>query len=104
MWIFLPDSFLSIVDKGDDTGQTLLVRGRRQGDIEQIFPNATVQSNVGTDYAYRARIDRNEVADAIAASIKAIEYPNFKNEVAEQNRHDAYFNVWSAMYRFQGLK
>ena len=51
MWIFLPDSFLSIVDKGDDTGQTLLVRGRRKGDIEQIFPNATVQSNVGTDYA-----------------------------------------------------
>jgi hypothetical protein len=104
MWIFLPDSFLSIVDKGDATGKTLLVRGRRQGDIEQVFPNANVQSGGGTDYVYRARIDRNEVADAIATSIKAIRYPNFKNEVTESDRHDAYLDVWSAMYRYQGLK
>jgi hypothetical protein len=104
MWIFLPDSFLSIVDKGDATGKTLLVRGRRQGDIEQIFPNANVQSGGGTDYVYRARIDRNEVADAIATSIKSIRYPNFKNEVTNSDRHDSYLDVWSAMYRYQGLK
>ncbi len=104
MWIFLPDSFLSVVDKCDTSGQTLLVRGRRKGDIEQVFPDAAVQSGGGTDYAYRARIDRNEVAEAIAASIKNIRYPNFKNEVDDQDRHDAYLAVWSAMYRYQNLK
>lgn len=34
MWIFLSDSFLSIVDKEGD-GSTLLVRARRAGDIEK---------------------------------------------------------------------
>ncbi len=29
MWICLNDSFLSIVDKGDPSGATLLVRARR---------------------------------------------------------------------------
>jgi len=42
MWIFLADSFLSVVDMGDPTGSTLLVRARRQGDIERAFPDAKV--------------------------------------------------------------
>ena len=40
MWIFLPNAFLSIVDKGDPTGETLLVRGRVLGDIDRAFPKA----------------------------------------------------------------
>lgn len=101
MWIFLTDSFLSIVDKGDQTGSTLLVRARRQGDIERVFPQAQVIEGAGTDYRYRARIPRSQVADAIAEAVRKIEYGNFKNEVAENDRHDAYFDVWSAMNKFQ---
>ena len=40
---FLPDSFLSVVDKDDTTGKTSLVRARRTGDIERVFPDAKVQ-------------------------------------------------------------
>ena len=101
MWIFLTDSFLSIVDKGDQTGSTLLVRARRSGDIERVFPEAQVTEGAGTDYRYRARILRSQVADAIAESVRSIEYGNFKNQVTEGERHDAYFDVWSAMNRFQ---
>jgi NAD(P)-dependent dehydrogenase (short-subunit alcohol dehydrogenase family) len=64
MWIFLKDSFLSIVDKGGD-GTTLLVRARKRGDIENVFPNAKVVEGGGTDYGFRARIHREEVAQAI---------------------------------------
>lgn len=32
-------SFLSIVDKGDPSGKTLLVRARQAGDIKQVFPD-----------------------------------------------------------------
>ncbi|SBT08402.1 conserved hypothetical protein [Candidatus Accumulibacter aalborgensis] len=101
MWIFLPDAFLSIVDKGDETGCTLLVRARRSGDIERIFPEAQVIEGAGTDYRYRARILRSQVVDAIAESVRSIAYGNFKNQVTDDDRHNAYFEVWRDMNRFQ---
>jgi hypothetical protein len=101
MWIFLSNSFLSIVDKGDTSGQTLLVRARKAGDIEAVFPNAEVIEGIGTDYQYRARIDREYVAQVIADQVRSIQYPNFKSAVKDINRHDAYMDTWQAMFRFQ---
>ena len=100
MWIFLSDAFLSIVDKGGD-GSTLLVRARQAGEIERVFPEAKVIEGAGTDYRYRARIAREAVAQAIADSIRAINYPNFKSTVKDRKRHDAYMRVWDAMYALQ---
>src|SRR5690606_19910093 len=94
MWIFLSESFLSIVDKGDETHRTLLVRARRKGDIERVFPDAKVSTRGGTDYAYRARIDRGRVAERIAEEIRGIHYGNFKLTVGPQGRHSAYYDVW----------
>ena len=101
MWIFLNNAFLSIVDKGGE-GDTLLVRARHAGDIERVFSEAKVEAGCGTDYRYRARIDRERVATAIADSIRGINYNNFKSTVDDSDRHDAYMDVWSAMYAFQG--
>lgn len=101
MWIFLNDAFLSIVDKGDPTGNTLLVRARRDRDIQRIFPEAQVIEGAGTDYRYRARVPRDQVADAIAEAVRGIRYGNFKDSVADTSRHDAYMDVWIAMNRFQ---
>ena len=39
MWIFQNDSFLSIVAHRDKPGM-LLVRARKAGDIEAVFPEA----------------------------------------------------------------
>ncbi len=100
MWLFLSNAYLSIVDKGGD-GSTLLVRARRAGDIERVFLEAKVQTCGGTDYRYRARVDRERVAQVIADSVRSIEYGNFKDTVQEADRHDAYLDVWGAMYRFQ---
>lgn len=93
MWIFLSSSFLSIVDKGDDTGQTLLVRARKKGDIERVFPSARLIEDGGTDYRFRARIDREEVAQRIADEVRNINYGNFKSTVRELARHDSYMGV-----------
>lgn len=101
MWIFLSDSFLSVVDKGDPTGQTLLVRARRHGDIERVFPDARVVENAGTDYRYRARIDRERVAQAMAEQVRGVRYQNFKATVVDDDRHQAYMDVWGTMYRYQ---
>ena len=101
MWIFLSNSFLSIVDKGDDTGQTLLVRARKKGDIERVFPAAAVIEGAGTDYRFRTRIDREEVAQRMADAVRNTSYENFKSTVREQGRHDAYMSVWNAMFSYQ---
>jgi hypothetical protein len=101
MWVFLSDSFLSIVDKGDPSGKTLLVRARRKGDIERAFPGAEVVTGGGTDYRYRARLDRTIVAKKVADSVMNLDYENFKNTVKERDRHDAYLQVWDAMYAYQ---
>jgi hypothetical protein len=99
MWIFLKDSFLSIVDKAEAEG-CLVVRARAKGDIERIFPKAVVLANRGTDYQFRAEISRTEVSRAIAAAVKGIDYPNFKGSVKEDARHDAYVGVWRVMDKF----
>jgi len=100
MWIFLNNAFLSIVDKGGD-GTSLLVRARKNGDIESVFPGAQVTKTPANDYRYRARIDREAVAQAMAEAVRQIQYLNFKGTVRERVRHDAYMGVWSVMYAFQ---
>jgi len=101
MWIFLNDSFLSIVEHREDATK-LLVRARKRGDIERVFPAATVSHTpVRADYAYRAVIDRTAVAVAISERVLNIDYPNFKDSVPEDDRHDAYMDVWTAMHGFQ---
>jgi hypothetical protein len=101
MWICLNNAFLSIVvpragtsaAKNDD----LIVRGRCKGDIEAVFPDANVTHTPDRDYAFRASIKREAVANAIAAQVREIDYENFKDSVAEHDRHDAYFDIWGAM-------
>jgi hypothetical protein len=102
MWIFLNDSFLSVVaDKADPKGDRLLVRARRSGDIEHVFPDAEVFQLVGSDYAHRAWVPRQQVAEVLAARVEAIGYPNFKNTISDSAYHDAAMQVWGAMHRLQ---
>lgn len=100
MWIFLPESFLSIV-ADRDSDATLLVRARRKGDIERVFPEATPWEDEYADYRYRAKVPRKHVADALVDHALKLTYDNFKNMVHEEKRHDAYCDVWRAMYRWQ---
>ncbi len=98
MWIFLNDSFLSIVAHQDRPG-FLLVRARAKGDIERVFQQAAVRP--GHDYAYRAEIEREQVTAILARRIEGIDYPNFKNSVRERDRHDVYMDIWEKMLAFQ---
>lgn len=100
MWIFLPNSFISVVRKPSDT-DTLTVRARIQGDIEAVFPQAAVESYKGTDYKYRARVPRQVVAQVLHDQVMGLTWSNFKGAVKNRKRYDAYMNVWSAMYAVQ---
>lgn len=100
MWIMMNNSFLSIVSPTPDS-PTLDVRARARGDIQRVFPGAKVVSIAGRDYAFRAHLPREVVAAAIADRLLNTDYANFKDSVAENDRHDAYFSVWGVMAQFQ---
>jgi hypothetical protein len=102
MWIFMNDSFLSIVDKAKTKG-CLLVRARKKGDIEAVFPGAKVRKGEGTDYKYRADVPRDAVAAAIAARVTDIDYSNFKDSIPtkDSTRQHAYHAVWAAGFELE---
>ena len=100
MWIFLNDAFVSIVaDRNDRT--RFLVRGRLPGDIECLWPEAEVLEGQGSDYRFRAYLPRASVVKAITNRLRDVDYGNFKGSVRQSRRHDAYFEVWDAMFRAQ---
>lgn len=102
MWIFLSDAFLSVVaDKDDPSGERLLVRARRSGDIEHVFPEAKVFSVAGADYAFRAWLPRQRVADGIQERVQSLAYANFKDSIEDVAYHDAALATWNAMYCYQ---
>lgn len=109
MWVFLNDSFLSIVrPTATDlrhfdvrTPDVLSVRARKRKDLEILFPKAKIYHSKHRDYAWRAFIPRDKVAEVVAGEIEGIFYDNFKDSVAEKERKQSYMRVWSAMADFQ---
>ena len=72
MWIFLNDSFLSIV-RHRDKAAMLLVRARKAGNIEALFPDAETWRDEHADYPYRAEVLADEVAQNLATRVRAID-------------------------------
>ena len=100
MWIMTNNGYLSIVSK-DCSPAELLVRARRAGDIEKVFPDAEVTRNTNSDYLYRAVLPRDVVKQALTAMIDHIDYPNFKDSVEDNSLRAAYASVWCAMAGLQ---
>lgn len=100
MWICGYDFYLSIVAK-DCKPSELLVRARRKGDIEKIFPNAKVTRYTKSDYLFRAVVPKLDVFAAINRELDDIDYPNFKDAVQDNALHRAYLDVWVTMSRLQ---
>ena len=103
MWLMLSDSFLSIVSK-DCASDELLVRARRRGDIEKVFPEAVVTRTIKADYLYRAVLKRVRIAEALACEVDNMGYSNFKSSVLNKKLHNAYLRVWTAMASLQPRK
>ena len=100
MWICLSDSFLSIVAHRSKRDH-LMVRARRAGDIEKIFPGYEEEYTPNADYLYRAIIPRSVVIEYMVNEIHSINYDNFKNSVRDNQLHNAYADFWSVMYNLQ---
>lgn len=99
MWVFMNDSFLSIVESEDKN--KLSIKSRIPGDLEAFFGKKIKDQKIieseDTDYRYRVFADRKLVSDILKEKVQSINYTNFKNSVVDKTKHDAYFNVWQVM-------
>lgn len=102
MWIMLNDAFVSIV-KDERNKKNLMVRARMEGDVQRAMRDGSIVEGEtpDADYRFRASLPRKKVADAIAANVTRINYPNFKNTVKRKDRGNAYLRVWGDLSRWQ---
>lgn len=109
MWIFSPDSFVSIVAHRTKP-DVLLVRARLPGDLERMFPGAKVKETRAADYRFRAELPRHIVADEVAKRIAGIDYDNVKGAIPKvggrvgrvhDSRAMAMHRCWDAMHAAQ---
>lgn len=110
MWLITPVGFFSIVEKpGDQDADRLTVRARVRSDLEALqrlyLPELTeILEGGGTDYRFRARAQRADVAKAMMSMIGDLHYQNFKDEVMKTQgpkRAHIYHDVWSCLYPLQ---
>lgn len=101
VWIFINDAMISAVEHRDDP-RVLVVRARLKGDLGRFFGRRfRVTETPDADYRYRTYCSRAMLRHALARAVDRIDYDNFKGSVADRVRHDAYLDVWMAMFRAQ---
>lgn len=109
MWLITTQGFYSAVAHRDHP-ELIIVRARTREDIEALrrqIPSLEPVQNAGTDYRWRAAVGRDQWEAACAALAAEIDYPNFKNAVAERQgswRHDVYAKVWSVLFALQARR
>ena len=104
MWIMMNDAFVSIVKPAaalKKSGSTLCVRARTRSDLEDFFEflgeEIAIEYTPERDYAYRTFQSRYKVSKAIVERVHSLDYGNFKNSVEDDDRHEAYEEVWMVM-------
>ena len=106
MWIFTIAGFYSIVADQQTPGHAL-VRSRVREDLEAFCARTGAPDPIETrdrDYRFRTSVPFATLAADLAAQAEAIDYPNFKNEVAARQGPDRarrYGRIWSVMNELQ---
>jgi 8-oxo-dGTP pyrophosphatase MutT (NUDIX family) len=113
MWLITNFGFFSIVQKSDDSrAGTLTIRTRVTSDLEwlqeQYLPSlGPVKEDAGTDYKYRAKAPRLDLASALSQIVLDLDYNNFKNSVKEKqgpDRANLYHEIWNVLYGLETKK
>jgi hypothetical protein len=102
MWVLTTCGFFSVVESREDRS-VLQVRGRCRADLEAFRERylgdaaREIFELPGRDYEYRIYAGHDEVASAMAAATRDIDYGNFKDAVKERQgakRAGVYSRVW----------
>ena len=101
MWLYLADANLSL-SRHRDRPDCLMVRARDRASLESMFPAAQIEHTPEADYPWRAVLTAVAVADAVAASVRAIPYDDDVKNRADQGRRDLYRDLWAVTRGYQG--
>jgi hypothetical protein len=110
MWILTNIGFFSIIEIPDDNDRKCVtIRARAKSDLEALkqlyLPDmGRISESDHTDYKFRARAFKRDLAKAMNFLVDGINYPNFKGEIYEvQGRHRAalYDQIWRSLYQMQ---
>jgi hypothetical protein len=107
MWLLTTQGFYSVVAHRDHP-EMLLVRAQTRDDIEALrnqIPDLAPYEDPNADYRWRAEVTREQWVEALEQLGGAIDYPNFKNPVADvqgPEREGLYHQVWQALRRLKG--
>jgi hypothetical protein len=106
MWLITTQGFYSVVAHRERP-EAVLVRARTRADIEALrdqIQDLTPFEDELADYRWRAEVSREQWADAVAQFAEEIDYPNFKDAVAETqgpDREALYHQIWQVLRRLQ---
>ena len=106
MWLFTKQGFYSIVRKGDGRWH---IRARARKDLENLNRLAgtdhAIHRSDGADYRWRLVVPGAEAQALIAQLAADIDYPNFKEAVAQtpgqEDKLGILHEIWSLMDRYQ---
>ncbi len=115
MWVCLNNAFVSIVRKREPElaracglpprAPGLVVRARRRADLQYLrdryAPDLVIVERPGHDYPFGTMLTADTVARILSDAVHDIDYPNFKDSVADDRLHDAYARVWGVMLRIE---
>lgn len=110
MWVITNFGFFSVVEKpADEKDRTLTVRARVKADLENLRDEyisdlGPIIEDAGTDYKFRAKVPRLDLASALSQIVLDIDYSNFKSSVAKiqgVERSKLYHKLWDVLYRLQ---
>lgn len=100
MWLITNRGLLSVVQDLDDP-DTLIVRARQDGLLEELIAEAGLKARVWqdeyADYPNRAKMSRVDFTDLVYNQVLRIDYPNFKNSVRDPKLKSLLSCVWSVL-------
>jgi hypothetical protein len=110
MWIFTTFGFFAVVQKQGSPLLTIRACVREDlGSLRERYLSSLPQTTAGAgaDYRYRATVSHEQLALAMAASTRDIDYSNFKSEVARRqdpSRERVYHKMWDALRQLERIE
>ena len=101
MWVLTTSGFFSAVEHRHDP-DLVVVRARAREDLRTLcsWADTDTVDSPGADYPYRTIVRKQAFADWLRAQATAIDYPNFKDAVADRqsnSRAGIYHHVWAVL-------
>jgi hypothetical protein len=106
MWLATQHGFYSIVRKAD---ARFHVRARVHDDLLNLLRlvglQVPIEESPLTDYRYRIIVDAEQLARIMAAIALDLDYPNFKQRIAQRSdqraKLQAFHEIWELMAQLQ---